>query len=929
MGVELGLLGEVTARVDGQEVELGPAKLRCVLAALAVDVSRLVPAERLVERVWGAEAPRRGRRTLYSHISRLRQALSGIDAVTVVSRAGGYALEVDRPDDVIDLHRFRALRDQARVGVRAEEPLTAALALWRGPALTGLDGEWAEAERDRLERERLAVRHDLTDTRLRLGQGAELLAELASLSGDQPLDERIAGQFLLALHQAGRTADALEHYRRLRELFVEDLGTDPGTALQDLHRRILAADPALSATTVRTSGPPVVPLQLPAVPGRFTGRETALAELDRALAGGPSPQTGSRATAVISTIGGTGGIGKTWLALTWAHRNRHRFPDGQLWADLRGFSPGEPRQAADVLADFLVALGVDRDHQPQDPDARAALYRTHTAGRHMLVLLDNAATAAQVVPLLPGGDACTALITSRHRLPALISRHGAHPVHLDVLTGAEARALLHDALGDTRPAVAERAVTELIGLCGGFPLALGLIAARIRSDSGLLDDIVDDLRELGLDALDSDSPDASLPTVLSYSLRRLTEEQRTVFGLLGIAPGSDIALPAVIALTGLPETGARRTLAALEEASLVVRRPHGRYAMHDLVRSYAADTACTVPEEVRRAALRRVVDFYLHTSYTGDRVLDPHRPAIRLDPPVPGARPCVLADTQEAFDWFDTEHPNLLAAQSTAGTHRWYAAAWQLGWALFTFHDRRGHVHDQLAVALDAVAAGRHLDAPDVHVLTHRLAGMACAGLNHFTEAVEHLNQSLALAEHQGDLLNRGRNHRALAWTWRNAGNNHQALRHAVLALETHRLLGDPVEEALSRCLTACYAAYTGHYDRAAEDCEIGLRQCRRYGIQQGEAAILSTMGYIGHHTGHHHRAIRDYQAAMAMHRRLGDMCHVADVLAQIGHPHAALGHHDRARAVWQEALEMYVEQGRGKDATRVQRQLEESVQRS
>ncbi|MFD4636345.1 BTAD domain-containing putative transcriptional regulator [Lentzea sp. NPDC058436] len=920
MGVELGLLGEVTARVDGREVELGPAKLRCVLAALAVDVSRLVPADRLVERVWGADAPRRGRRTLYSHISRLRQALSGINAVTVVSRAGGYALEVDRPEEVVDLHRFRALRDRASGSTRAEEPLTAALALWRGPALTGLDGEWAEAERDRLERERLAVRHDLTDTRLRLGQGPGLLAELASLADDHPLDERIAGQFLLALHQAGRTADALERYRRLRELLVEDLGTDPGAALQDLHRRILAADPALSVTTTTT---PVVPLQLPAAPAMFTGRETALTELDRALVADPSPTAGSCATAVISTVGGTGGIGKTWLALTWAHRNRQRFPDGQLWADLRGFGPGEPKQAADVLADFLAALGVDRDHQPQDADARAALYRTHTAGRRMLVLLDNAATAEQVVPLLPGGDACTVLVTSRHRLPALLTRHGAHPVHLDVLTGAEARSLLHAALGDTRALGAEHAVAELIELCGGFPLALGLIAARVRADRGLLGDVVEDLRALGLGALDSDSPDASLPTVLSYSLRRLTEEQRTVFGLLGIAPGPDIALPAAVALTGLPEAGAHRTLAALEEASLIVRRPHGRYAMHDLVRSYAADTARTMPDEVRGTALRRVVDFYLHTSCAGERVLDPHRPAIALDPST--TRPQVLAGTQEAFDWFDTEHLNLLAAQRTAGAHGWHAAAWQLGWALFTFHDRRGHVHDQLAVALHAVAAGGHLDEPDVHVLTHRLAGMAYAGLSRFPEAVEHLNRSLALAEHQGDLLSRGRNHRALAWTWRNAGNNHQALHHAVLALEAHRLLGNPVEEALSRCLTACYAAYTGHYERAAEDCEIGLRQCRRYGIPQGEAAILSTMGYIGHHTGHHHRAIRDYEAAMALHRSLGDMCHVADVLTQIGHPHAALGRHDQARASWQEALEMYVDQGRGEDAGHVRRQLEES----
>jgi tetratricopeptide (TPR) repeat protein len=437
-------------------------------------------------------------------------------------------------------------------------------------------------------------------------------------------------------------------------------------------------------------------------------------------------------------------------------------------------------------------------------------------------------------------------------------------------------------------------------------------------------DIVGDLREMGLDALDSGSPDASLPTVLSYSLRQLAAEHCAVFGLLGIAPGPDTTLPAVIALTGLPLTRARTALSALEEASLLERRPHGRYAMHDLVRAYAADTACRLSDEVRELALRRVVDFYLHTSYSGERVLDPHRPAVQLDMPAPGSRPQVLPDTGAAFDWFDIEHPNLLAAQHIATNRRWYAAVWQIAWTLTTYQNRRGHIHDQLAAVRAALAAGSHLDTPAVHMLTHRLMGMVYADVGRYDEAIEHLNQALVLAEDHDDLLSQGRNHRGLAWTWSRAGDIPKALHHATLALDVHRVLDNPVEEALSRCLAAGYAAFTGDYDRASEYCEIALRQCREYDIRDGEASALTTMGYIGHHTGHHHRAVRDYHAATTLHRDTGNMYLMADVLVQIGHPLAALGHHRRARAAWQEALQMYRQQGRSDYATRVQRQLDE-----
>lgn len=250
---------------------------------------------------------------------------------------------------------------------------------------------------------------------------------------------------------------------------------------------------------------------------------------------------------VISAIGGTGGIGKTWLALIWAHRNLHRFPDGQLFVDLHGFNPVEqPAHPVDVLGGFLDALGVDRDRQPTDPERRADLYRSVVADKRMLIVLDNAATTDQVAPLLPGGRHCMVVVTSRNHLHGLIARHGAHPIHLDVLTNTEAHTLLAAIPGTDRAATDKQAVTELIELCGGFPLALGLVSARVAADAHLpLRDIVADLRTLGLAALDSDDPTASLPAVLSWSLRHLSDQQREAFAMLG----------SVLALTSVCPTG--------------------------------------------------------------------------------------------------------------------------------------------------------------------------------------------------------------------------------------------------------------------------------------------------------------------------------------------------------------------------------------
>ncbi|XVS66432.1 BTAD domain-containing putative transcriptional regulator [Actinosynnema sp. CA-299493] len=935
----LCLLGEVAVYVDGRPVELGHAKQRCLLAVLAVDAGRVVPVDRLIEQVWGADSPLRARATLHGYISRLRRALTQVGDVAIERRPGGYTLTTDPTRPLVDLHRFRELCARAREqtdDAQAARLLTEALELWRGQVLTGVYGEWAEAERDRLERERLSAQHELTDVRLRLGQGTDLVDELAARTAEHPLDERVAGQYLLALHQAGRTAHALAHYRELRERLVEELGTDPGTALRGLHLRILAGDGTLSAARVKSGSDrsPVVPLQLPAAPARFTGRLPQLADMDRVLSDGSddpslrSSASGARATMAISTIRGAGGVGKTWLALTWAHRNLHRFPDGQLFADLRGFSLGDPKPAADVLADFLTALGVDRDRQPQDLDARAALYRTHTTGKHLLILLDNAADSNQVTPLLPGGITCTVLVTSRHRLPALLARHNTHPVHVDVLTDTEARALLGAALGGSPVrAEVERAVSELVALCGRHPLALGLVAARIQAEPDLLEDVVTELREHGLDALDSDDPDASLPTVLSWSRRRLTGQQRTALALLGIAPGPDTDLPAVTRLIGLSGRDTHAVLRELADASLITHAPGGRYSMHDLVRDYATTTAHhTLSEPERHAALERIIDFYLHTAHAADRLLNPHRAPVRLDPPASGTQPHPLPDHSAALSWLDVHHLHLLAVQQTAAAHRRHQAVWQVAWTLTTFHLRRGHRQDELAVWQAAADAVDHLPDHATRTRIHRHIGRAHAALRRHEQAIAHLHQALTTAESHHDLVQSAYTHQALAWVWERQGEHGRALEHARHALDLYRGLDQPVREATALNLVGWYAAHLGDYDAARDHCQAALTLHREHHNPHGEATDLSSLGYIEHHTGHHHQAIRHYQQALTLRRSLGHTTGAATALDHLGQPYSALGHHVQARAAWQEAVDLYREQSRDDDAARVQRRLDDTA---
>ncbi|MEU4742392.1 tetratricopeptide repeat protein [Actinosynnema sp. NPDC023658] len=651
-----------------------------------------------------------------------------------------------------------------------------------------------------------------------------------------------------------------------------------------------------------------------------------LAALDRAAGVGAPDGVAASGAVMISAIGGAGGVGKTWLALTWAHRNLHRFPDGQLFVDLHGFSPtGRPISPAEALRGLLDALGVAPDHVPSGPDAQAALYRGLIAGRRMLVVLDNAATAEQVVPLLPGSPTCTVLVTGRTTLASLIDRYGARHLALDVLHHGEARDLLARRLDERRVAAELEVTDELIRLCGRHPLALAITARHAATRPGIpLAEFAAELRELGLQALDHDTdPAASLPAVLSWSLRQLTEQQRLVFALLGIIPGPDIDLSAAAALAGLSESRTRKALRVLEEHSLLDRYEGGRHRMHDLVRAYAATTAERVlPAGAGETALRRVVDFYLHTAHAADRLLNPHRQPLQPALPVDTPHRHELADDATALAWFDAEHINVIAAQRAAAEGGRYRTVADLAWALASFHERRGYLHDRVVAWQTVLDVCAHLP-PAIRVRAHRHLGRAHTELGHHNTGIEHLGHALAQAEGSDDTTQQAHCHRELGRALGQAGDDRLALQYAVRALELFRTLDNPVGVANALNQAGWCAARLGEYDTARAHCRDALVLHRRHDHLSGTAATLDTLGYVEHRDGHHDRAVHHYEQALELRRELGNTYRCADTLDRLGHPLAALGDHRRARAVWEEALRLYRQQGRD-DATRVQRQLDD-----
>ncbi len=911
--LQVRLLGPFGVLADGKPLDVSAGRSSALLAVLAMSAGKVVSVERLADMVWGEDLPANARRSVQTYVTRLRSVL-GPEAITTAG--AGYLLNID-PDDV-DALRFQRLLDRSEPDASHErERIGDALKLWRGNPLEGVQSAWlADYERPRLVERYLSGLERRIDLDLAAGRAAELVAEVRDVAGRHPLRESMWARLIVVLDRCGRQAEALECYESIRARIAGELGVDPGPELQRIYAGLLRGTPSEPVDDAEPSRPAVerlVPRQLPADIESFTGRGDVLAALEALL--GDDAVGRSERPVVITVLHGAGGIGKTTLAVHWAHRVADRFPDGQLYLNLRGFGPGDPMGPPEALEVLLRGLGVPGDQVPADVDGRSALLRTVLADRQALLILDNARDAEQVRPLLPGGGGTLVIVTSRSQLRGLAAREGAGRVAVDILAMDDATALLAAGLEGQRVAYDDESLAELARLCGCLPLALAVAVERAgRHPDSELGDLIVELRDEHerLDALDTgDDPLTSVRAVFSWSYQALDDETGALFRLLGRYLGTDFSLPAVAALGGLTSSRARRRLDALVDVNLLRRSRHGRYTMHDLLRAYAAELY-----DERRSdddpAVRRLISWYVHSTADASSKITYDRDPRFMDmgSPAPGIVPLSFADSRQARDWFDAEWPTLKRVVHYAADHEQPVAAYRLVNKMYNYMEAHRLPADAAAlqeIGRDAAAAAGH--RVDEGFLTNQL-GISFGRLGDYPRCIGHLEHAKELfrsEQHLGGeqmvLIN-------LGIAYRSTGQYDEALRnleraHQLRLDEEH---GGDVATVLVN-LSRVYLE-TGQTADAVRTADEAVRSLRGSGRVESRAIALETLGMAHASQQEYADAEECFREALDAHRGLGLAWRESVTLAHLGRVQRDIGQPDDARASWQLALALLDEVG-------------------
>ncbi|MGW4435779.1 AfsR/SARP family transcriptional regulator [Streptomyces sp. NPDC004596] len=909
--VRFNILGSLEGWHGDRRLRLGSPTQERVLVTLLLEPGRMVPMPRLVTAAWDDEPPQTAGHQIRKAVAALRTRIPGGSSL-IVTDGAGYRAVLD--EEQLDLHEFGRRAREARQAVAAGRPaeavdhLRACLDLWRGPVMAGAGGPVISAASAALEERHMAVAEQYFELQLELGQSGDLVGPLRELVTAHPLRETLRGRLMLALYRAGRQAEALEEFGRMRELLVEELGIDPGAELTRLYEAILRDSPEVAprvpqsvadraallvpAPPAQPSGSEPAPCTLPYDLPDFTGRDAELARLLEVGRGA----AGERAR--IVGVDGMGGSGKTALAVHAAHQLAADYPDGQLFVDLRGFSPGEKAQEPGaVLHSLLRTLGVADDRIPDDLERRTALWRSVSSQRKLLILLDNAADAAQIRPLLPASEDSLAILTGRVRM---LDLDAAEWLSLGQLSADDSTTLLNRMLGAERTAAEPDAVAQLADLCGGLPLALRITTARLRNRPRwtvryLVDRLADETRRLR----ELSAGERSVEATLRLSYQAMEEDQRVAFRLLGLHPGSTIDVHSAAALLGAGVHDAEDALELLLDAHLLEQHEAGLYGFHDLVRTYAMSVR--EAEDDEEAAVERLVSYYTLATDVACETLFPGRSRYG-DPPASGGPELPRLDGDEgALRWFDREYDALLAVATQAGTRGLHRYAALLARNLLFYLDLRGDYEEYRVVGRIGVGACRQLDDPAL--LSISLGNLAVGHwwLGDFQDGITTAQEALELTsadDRRGeamciDVL--GLLHGAL-------GNFDEARTYLVQGIALHQELGSARMEAQALDNLSTVETWSGHYAEGARYAARATELNRSLGDRSNEIASLTWLALAHLGTDEDERA----RACLAQALELCDesrkpanvavvLAHWAQVCQRLGEVRSAAEHAERA----------------------------------
>ena len=911
------------------------------MGLLLLRAGRPVTVEEFASLLWGDYPPLRAADIVHRHIGTLRRLLEPDLAYRVQGRwlqraGGGYRLDTEPGS--LDLLEFRWLAEQGRqateIGDRAKALAlrTEALRLWGGRCGAGLDPDPEMLpEFHAVDQERVAVARAAVDDALSTGDTHDLLPVIREVAELNALDEALQARLMLLLAATGRQAAALGVFHSVRSRLVEELGVDPGPDLRAAYDRVLRQEAAES--THELPAPRAIPSQVPAGTRYFSGREAELARLTELLA-----ETGrDRCATVLGVVDGLPGVGKTSLVVHWARQMADEFPDGQLFVNLQGFDVHRRVLDADqALAHLLAGMGVPHERIPADAGARNALYRTMTADRRMLIILDNARDEEHVRPLLPASSLSLVLVTSRNRLTGLIAQEGATPLVLAPPSHEESRTGMRARLGTGRIAGAERALDEIIERCGRLPLAMAVVCGRaLTYPEWPLRDIADELRVAApLDFFDDEEPRSDVRNVFSWSYRMLSESAARLFRLLPMHPGPDFGTVGVANLAGLPLHTVRRLLRELARTRLLTETRPGRYAFHDLIKAYAAELGrIEDPEVYRSAALDRMLDHLTRVGHAANIML--HGSLRSSEPPPVGrdATPEPIADTTAAMTWFTAELAVLEDAVEIPGVN-----TWRLAELLMPYYQRRAMFQRWTTTAEHALRAAIDTDDFEGQAAMNRmLAGaMALGGRNDLSAgrpgAQERILAAAGPLQRALDLLDMLDRPLDKAHVYRNLGTVHAEANRHVAARENFKRALALFEAAGDRRGIALTLFTLGQERTKLGDLDGGLSDLRRAEATALELDDVNTAGSLAGaiaqaqvRLGRTEEALASYHRARDLLRRAGNVLEVAVANRQLGDLLAIAGQRDEAVLAWREARDRYTELGQIDVATDLVSRIEDS----